>query len=102
MNVEILYFEGCPNHDPALEMVRRVLDREKIGAEVRLIEVTDEKAAETVRFLGSPSIRVNGADIEPGREDDSPFFGCRTYTVAGKTVGVPPERWLVEALRRGV
>jgi hypothetical protein len=102
MNVEILYFEGCPNHDPALEMVRRVLDREKIGAEVRLIEVTDEKAAETVRFLGSPSIRVNGADIEPGREDDSPFFGCRTYTVAGKTVGVPPERWLVDALRRGV
>jgi hypothetical protein len=102
MNVEILYFEGCPNHDPALEMVRRVLDREKIGAEVRMIEVTDEKAAETVRFLGSPSIRVNGADIEPGREDDSPFFGCRTYTVAGKTVGVPPERWLVEALRRGV
>ena len=102
MNVEILYFEGCPNHDPALEMVRRVLDREKIGAEVRLIEVTDEKAAETVRFLGSPSIRVNGADIEPGREADSPFFGCRTYTVAGKMVGVPPERWLVEALRRGV
>jgi hypothetical protein len=102
MNVEILYFEGCPNHDPALEMVRRVLDREKIGAEVRLIEVTDEKAAETVRFLGSPSIRVNGADIEPGREDDSPFFGCRTYTVAGKTVGVPPERWMVDALRRGV
>jgi hypothetical protein len=102
MNVEILYFEGCPNHAIALEMVRCVLDREKIGAEVRLIEVTDEKAAETVRFLGSPSVRVDGADIEPGREDDSPFFGCRTYTVGGKTVGVPPEKWLVDALRRGV
>jgi len=102
MKVEVLYFGGCPNHAPALEMVRRVLDREKIHAEVRLIEVTDEKAAESERFLGSPSVRVNGVDIEQGREDDSPFFGCRTYTVAGKTVGVPPERWLVEALRRGV
>jgi len=102
MKVEVLYFEGCPNHAPAMGMVRRVLDREKIQAEVRLIEVTDEKAAKTMRFLGSPSIRVNGADIEPGREEDSPFFGCRTYTVAGKTVGVPPERWLVDALRRGV
>ncbi len=40
-------------------------------------------------------------DIEPGREEDSPFFGCRTYTVGGKTVGVPPEKWLVDALRRG-
>ena len=102
MKVEVLYFEGCPNHAPAMGMVRRVLDREKIQAEVQLIEVTDEKAAKTMRFLGSPSIRVNGADIEPGREEDSPFFGCRTYTVAGKTVGVPPERWLVDALRRGV
>jgi len=102
MNVEILYFEGCPNHAIALEMVRRVLDREKIQANVRSVEVANEKAAETVRFLGSPSVRVNGADIEQGREDDSPFFGCRTYTAAGKTVGVPPEKWLVDALRRGV
>jgi hypothetical protein len=101
MNVEILYFEGCPNHDPVMDMVRRVLDREKIEAEVRSIEVPDEKTAETVRFLGSPSVRVNGLDIEPGREDDSPFFGCRTYTAGGKTVGVPPEKWLVDALRRG-
>jgi len=101
MNVEILYFEGCPNHDPVMDMVRRVLDREKIEAEVRSIEVPDEKTAETVRFLGSPSVRVNGVDIEPGREDDSPFFGCRTYTAGGKTVGVPPEKWLVDALRRG-
>jgi hypothetical protein len=99
MKVEVLYFEGCPNHAPALEMVRRVLDREKIEAEVRLIEVTDEKVAETVRFLGSPSVRVNGVDIEQGREEDPPFFGCRTYTVDGKTAGVPPEQWLVDALR---
>lgn len=102
MKVEILYFEGCPNHVPALEMVRRVLDRENIQAEVRLIEVPDEKAAETVRFLGSPSLRVEGVDIEPGREDDPPFYGCRTYTAGGKTVGVPPEKWLMDALFRGI
>jgi hypothetical protein len=48
-------------------MVRRVLDREKIQAEVRLIEVTNEKDAESARFLGSPSVRVNGVDINPGR-----------------------------------
>jgi hypothetical protein len=59
MKMEILYFEGCPNHAPALEMVRRVLDQEKIEAGVRLIEVTDEKVVETVRFLGSPSVRVD-------------------------------------------
>jgi len=102
MNVEILYFEGCPNHAIALEMVRRVLDQEKIRVEARSIEVPDENAAKSERFLGSSSVRVNGADIEPGREDDSPFFGCRTYTAGGKTVGVPPEKWLVDALLRGL
>lgn len=100
MKVEILYFEGCPNHSSALEMVRRILDREMIDAEVLAIEVPDEKTAEALRFLGSPSVRVDGAEIEPGREDDSPFYGCRTYTVDGKTTGVPPETWLVDSLRK--
>lgn len=100
MKVEILYFEGCPNHTPVLKMVRRVLKREKIEAEVRSVEVPDEKIAGSLRFLGSPSVRVGGLDIEPGRKDDSSFYGCRTYSVSGKTAGVPPEEWLVEALRR--
>lgn len=99
MKVEVLYFEGCPNHAPALEMVRRVLDRENIDAEVRSIVVPDENTAGSLRFLGSPSIRVDGMDIEPGRQADPPFFGCRTYSVEGRMVGVPPENWLVKALR---
>lgn len=43
MKVEVLYFEGCPNHAPVKEMVRRILEREKIQAEVRAVEVADEK-----------------------------------------------------------
>lgn len=100
MKVEILYFEGCPNHALAAEMVERVLRREGIRAEVRTVEVRDAVTAEALRFLGSPSVRVNDVDIEPGRGNDPPFFGCRTYPVGGKTTGVPPEEWLVDALRR--
>ena len=99
MKVEVLYFEGCPNHAPAIEMVRRVLTREGIEAQVVPVHVQDVETAMTLRFLGSPSIRVNGRDSEPGREDDPPFFGCRTYNVQGKTVGAPPEEWLADTLR---
>jgi len=63
------------------------------------VDVQDIEAAVTLRFLGSPSIRVNGRDIEPGSEDDPPFFGCRTYNVQEKRVGVPPEEWPADALR---
>jgi len=100
MKVELLYFEGCPNHIPTVEMVEGVLKREGIGVEVTAIEVPDIETAQILRFLGSPSIRVNGVDIEPGRENDPPFFGCRTYSVSGRTTGVPPEQWLVDALHR--
>ncbi len=99
MKIEVLYFEGCPNHAPAMEMVRRVLAREGVEAQVVRVDVQDVEAAMSVRFLGSPSIRVNGVDIEPDRQDDPPFFGCRTYDVLGKTVGVPPDEWLSEAVR---
>lgn len=100
MKVEILYFEGCPNHASAVEMVERVLKQGGIRADIATIDVRDAETAQSLRFLGSPSIRVNGVDIEPGREDDAPFFGCRTYSVGGKTTGVPPEEWLADALRR--
>ena len=49
------------------------------------------------RIIRSPSIRVNGVDIEPGRQDDPPFFGCRTYNVQGKMIRVPLEEWTSEA-----
>ncbi|MCL5965910.1 MAG: DUF2703 domain-containing protein [Deltaproteobacteria bacterium] len=100
MKVEVLYFKGCPNRAPVLEMIEHVLEREGIHADVAAVEVRDAEAAKALRFPGSPSVRVNGTDIEPGRGNDPPFFGCRTYTVRGKTTGVPPEQWLVEALRR--
>ena len=70
------------------------------SAEVRRVEARDAEAAQTLRFIGSPSVRVNGVDIEPDRENDAPFYGCRTYSVGGKTTGVPPEEWLLDALRR--
>lgn len=100
MKVEVLYFEGCPNHASALEMVERVLRREGIQAKIRSVEVRDAESARTLRFLGSPSVRVNDVDIESGRENDPPFYGCRTYSVSGKTIGVPPEKWLHEAVRK--
>src|SRR3990172_2936260 len=81
MKVEVLYFEGGPNHIPTVEMVGGVLKREGIDAEVAAIEVPHIETAQALRFLGSPSVRVDGADIEPGREKDPPVFGCRTYSV---------------------
>lgn len=95
MRVEILYFEGCPHHGPTLELTHQVVALLGVQADVREVEVRDQEDAERLRFLGSPSVRVDGVDIEPGTRRRTEFaLGCRIYDGSG----VPPRELLVAAL----
>ena len=97
--VEVLTFEGCPHAQPALELVERVLGELGLDATVRRIDVPDLETAETHRFLGSPTIRVNGRDIEPGvAERETYVLSCRIYRTDSGLTGGPDEQWLREAL----
>ena len=94
--IEILYFEGCPNHGPTIDLVREVLDELVPRAEVREVPVESQESAEALRFVGSPTVRVNGLDIEPAARDKTAFaLSCRMYG----GMGVPRKELLVEALR---
>ena len=97
--VEVLTFEGCPHAEPALELVKRVLADSGLGATIRRVDVPDAEAAAAQRFLGSPTIRVNGRDIEPGvAERDQYVLSCRIYRTESGLKGEPDEQWLREAL----
>ncbi len=96
--IEVLSFKGCPSHEPALALVREVVSELGLDMEVREVEIHDEEDALRRQFLGSPSVRVDGVDIEPGAAERTQFaFGCRLY---GAT-GVPPRDYLVKALQVG-
>jgi len=62
--IELLYTEGCANAGPAGSLLREVIDSLVSGADVRRILVRDEAHARELRFPGSPTVRVNGTDIE--------------------------------------
>ncbi len=95
MKIEILYFEGCPNYRPASELLLRVIRREAISADVREIEVPNEAAAKELGFLGSPTIRVDGVDIEPAsRTAQGTGLACRLYPG-----GLPSTELIQTALR---
>ncbi len=97
--VEILSFQGCPNHDRARALVERVADELAISADLRLVDVPDVAAAERVRFLGSPTIRVNGRDVEPEADERADFtYSCRVYQTRTGLAGEPDERWVRAAL----
>lgn len=100
MKVEVLYFKGCPNHHPVVERVQQVLRSEQINVPVDEIEITNAVMAQRVGFLGSPSIRIEGLDIEPEARGLQTFgFGCRTYSDAEwRRSGVPSTTTIRRAL----
>jgi hypothetical protein len=97
--IEILYLDGCPNHPAAVELVERVGRDLGVKLEVRLTQVPDAEAARRQRFLGSPTVRVNGRDVEPGAEQRTDYvYACRVYRTESGFSGQPDERWLREAI----
>jgi len=97
--VEILYFEGCPNYKPARALVEQLATQLRIEPEIRLVEVADSDAAVELRFLGSPTVRVDGVDVEPGAERRHDFaLSCRIYRSGHGVAEQPDERWVREAL----
>jgi hypothetical protein len=99
--VELLTTPDCPHRDAALALVRRVYGQLDGQAEIRMIQVADQPAAEQARFLGSPTIRVNGRDIEPGAERNYEYTrGCRLYQGEHSLRGLPEEAWLRQALQQ--
>ena len=95
MMIELLYFEGCPHVEPTLSLANEVLNELGLSTEIREVEVRTPEDAEQMRFLGSPSLRVDGKDIEPGAEDRTEYtLSCRLYGGSG----LPPKGLLVAAL----
>lgn len=90
--LELMVTADCPHAADAEALVREVAGRIAPEAEIARTVVAD--AAEAVRrgFPGSPTIRVDGEDIE-GADPGPPALACRRYEGG---LGVPP-RWLVEA-----
>jgi hypothetical protein len=81
--VELLWWAGCPSH-PA---VRAQLSA--LGVEFVEVEVVDEAAAERLGFIGSPTIRVDGADLFPA--DEPPSLSCRVYRLADGRFSPTPD-----------
>lgn len=101
MQVDILYFEGCPNSDTALANTRQALALAGTVADVRMLEVRDTNDAIERRFLGSPTVQIDGEDAEIEARQRSDYgFMCRTYRDAsGSVAGAPPVDLLTQAIR---
>lgn len=100
MIIDVLYFEGCPNHVPARDLVQSVLTELGMTAEVRDVKVTDAADAQSKGFLGSPSVRLDGIDVEPSAAGNERFgMMCRVYRYQDIASGIPPREMIETALQ---
>ncbi len=97
MLIELLYFDGCPSWEKSLENLKAALAAEGLQAGIRLVRVEDDDQAAQMKFLGSPSFRVDGVDLWP-EERQRYNLNCRVFGTPGGITGVPT----VEMLREQV
>ena len=99
VKVEVLYFEGCPHHPDLLARLRDLIERAGVAAEIEQRAVEDDAAAQRERFLGSPTVRVNGRDIEPGADERRGYgLECRLYRSTERVSGMPDAELITAAL----
>jgi hypothetical protein len=101
VNVELLWWEGCPSTERALTAVREALtDVGLDGVEVRTREIKDDGDATQAGFVGSPTILINGADLVPAAAEEQIGLSCRVYRRRdGRVSPIPDPDDLREALR---
>ena len=98
--IELLWFQGCPNHEVARELLASVVAELSPGAVVKDIDASDPEVAVALRFPGSPTIRVDGVDVDPGYQDPGDYTPrCRLYRTTEGLRGVPDRRWIDDRLR---
>lgn len=103
MKIELLWFEGCPNHHAAGKMVENVLAEHSLHDEILFVEVPDLETGKKVKFPGSPTIRIDGIDIDPGYEDTGDYTPrCRVFMTDAGLKGVPERRWIVDAVAAAI
>lgn len=101
MDIQLLYFDGCPNWLPFEQLLRDALTL--IGSEVRIavVRVESPQEAERLQFRGSPSLLVNGCD--PFADPTAPVgLSCRVFSTPEGLQGTPTMDQLVAALRAGL
>ena len=80
MHITVFYFDGCPNYKPTVDLLRQVLSELGVRAAIACVEVTGNDDAERHRFFGSPTVHVNGVDVDPAaRERNDYGLSCRRY-----------------------
>lgn len=98
-HIQLLWFSECPNHEAVRSLLHELQPRLAPGSTLEDINAGDPAVAARYRFPGSPTVRVDGIDVEPGFEDPRDYTPrCRLYRTSRGLGGRPDPAWIERAL----
>ncbi len=99
MKIELLVFDGCPNSEPTEKLIRETVSELGGDVKIEVVTIADNYDAVARRFLGSPSVRVNGKDLEIEEDSTTTYsMRCRIYRNDENQSGIPPKELLIKAI----
>lgn len=103
MKIEILHLPDCAHYQQALAQVQDVLVETRVPAEIVLVCVANDAEAQQLNFTGSPTVRVDGMDVEyadPYLNQAVRQIGwqCRLYREDGRIQGYPFRRMVQDSI----
>jgi hypothetical protein len=88
-----------PQPREAAHPLPELLEHAGITAKIVLRDIPDGDSAVKERFLGSPTVRLNGRDVDPAaRQRDDYGMKCRLYHTPTCPSGLPPDQWILDAI----
>jgi hypothetical protein len=99
--IEVLYFDGCLSHEALVRRLPELMEQAGIEADVQYRRIESVEEAERERFLGSPTLRIDGEDVDASAVDRSDFgLKCRLYPSPDGLRGAVPDGLVLSALMR--
>lgn len=98
LKIEFLYTEGCPHWEATLADLRVLVATAVVDAEIEAIPVNTLERAQQLEFPGSPTVRIDGEDVDLDLPETPFGLECREYDVEGEMQNRPPSEWIMAAL----
>ena len=97
MEIEVRFFDGCPNWKATSTLLRSIIDDLGLEATILTRQVETPEEAEALDFHGSPTVVIDGED--PFADEDAPVgLACRIYRTETGFTGAPSATQLRDAL----
>jgi hypothetical protein len=97
MKIELLYFDDCPGHAELRERLPGLLGQAGVETTIQEQRINSEDAAIAERFLGSPTLRVDGRDVDPSAQQREDYgLRCCPYPSAEGLQRRPPDALITQ------